>query len=273
MQAQLATIDIAGFHGWGTPLATETGFQATLAEYLRELRPDTLPPNRDRKMGSLTYSGGEYFVKYYRVRKAKARLQSLLHYSQSHKARRYAYQLADYGINTPQVVAHLQRGGLLGRQEHLLITEGVSGQTLRAAIESHRGPAHRRALLRATAEFLARLHEIGVYHGDFSALNIIVQMDAGAAHGWRVYLIDLDAIRSVHYISLRRQIKNLDELGRNFTTLNEVSIQDRLRFLHHYYFSRKRPAHSLRQLKVWVCERTYSRMQAYGKRFVYDNDG
>jgi tRNA A-37 threonylcarbamoyl transferase component Bud32 len=218
-------------------------------------------------MGAFIYAGVDYFVKYYRVRRMKARLQSLLHCSQSHKAWRYSYRLANRGICTPQAVAHLKCGKLLGRQEHLLITRGIPGQTLRDVVQSQPALHARRALLRAMAEFLARLHETGVYHGDFSALNVIVQKDAESANGWRIHLIDLDAIRSMRYIPLRRQIKNLDELGRNFTSLKEVSIRDRLRFLCCYQMARTKPPHSTQRLKAKVCRRTAHRMQGYGKSF------
>jgi hypothetical protein len=69
-------------------------------------------------------------------------------------------------------------------------------------------------------------------------------------------------------ISRRRQIKNLDELGRNFTRLAEVSIQERLRFLACYTKARKTLRLTASELKRIVCRRTAVRMERYGKRFI-----
>lgn len=267
------TITWAGYRGVGLPIVTDSGFQASLAAALFGMGPERLPPGRDHLIHAFEWAGCEYFVKYYLIRSMKGRLQSLFTCSKSHDAWRNAHRLLKNGIATPQAVAHLHRGSLIGKREHLLITRGVAGQTLRALVGTPLTMNCHRALIRAMAAFLAELHDAGIYHGDFSAFNIIVQEDAQAPLGWRIHLIDLDAIRSLRHITYRRQVKNLDELGRNFTLLAEVSIQDRIRFLHHYARARKKLPSSLQQLRLQVCRRTARRMRVYGKHFIPPRNG
>ena len=118
------------------------------------------------------------------------------------------------------------------------------------------------------AEFLAHLHLVGVYHGDLTARNILVeQEDDGAVV--RFYLIDLDAIRSTSWISGRRRIKNLDELGRNFLNLKIVSTQDRARFLKAYLGIYQKEKKSFKHFFRDVSQRTKRRIAKHGQRFTF----
>lgn len=256
------------YRGWGRGVAIQPGFQKVLGALAESFGTPTLSSGRDRQIGTLEWEGQTYYVKHYCSPILKAHLQSLLGWSKAHKAHRCAKRLQRVGIATPRVLAHLQRGHWRNPPEHLLVTEGVDGDTLRVALQTSLLPPLRRALVKSMAVFLAKLHDAGIYHGDFSAFNIIVQATHPAGLNWQIYLIDLDAVRSLYRVSQRRQIKNLDELGRSFLCLKEISIQDRLRFLHYYAQSRQGRHLPLRQLKETVCQRTAKRMQTYGKRFI-----
>lgn len=256
------------YRGWGRGAATHPGFQKVLGTLADAFGASAPGSDRDRQICPLVWEGRTYYVKYYCSPTLKSHLQSLLGWSKAHNAQRCARRLGQVGIATPRVLAHLQRGRLWNPPEHLLVTEGIDGDTLRVALQTPLSTPHRRALVQSLAAFLARLHDAGVYHGDFSAFNIIVQAKDQTPPNWQIYLIDLDAVRSLHYISRRRQIKNLDELGRSFPHLKAVSIQDRMRFLHHYAQARHGRRLPLRQLKERVCRRTTQRMQSYGKRFI-----
>lgn len=271
MKAGDTTMALGGYHGWGVGPAATQGFQSRLEALLQRNDRAALPIGRDHRVLTLTWSGRLFFVKHYRAKTFKARLQFGLSCSKVHKARQYASLLRQAGIATPRVVAYLKRGTWLGPPEALLVTEGVPGLTLREQVRAPLPLRTRRSLIQALARFLARLHDTGIYHGDFSAFNILVAEAAEAPFGWQIHLIDLDAIRSVKHISFRRQIKNLDELGRNFTLLAEVSVNDRLRFLGYYSAARKKLQVDLATLKTAVCRRTEARMRIYGKRFVPPN--
>lgn len=273
MKAGYTAISVGGCHGWGQGPAESSGFRRALAAVMDDGRGSATIPGRDRQVRTLTWEGRTYFVKHYRLLTFKSRLQFLLKRSKAHMAWRFSRRLRQRSILTPNVVAFLQRGvwwRLPDRRapELHLVTEGIDGQTLREMVKAPLSLASRRGLIRAVAGFLAQLHDTGIYHGDFSAFNIMVEQASQAPHGWRIHLIDLDAIRCVSGISHRRQIKNLDELGRNFTLLIEVSTQDRLRFLARYLQARQHGHLPLKRLKDEVCLRTSRRMLSYGKHFV-----
>jgi tRNA A-37 threonylcarbamoyl transferase component Bud32 len=106
----------------------------------------------------------------------------------------------------------------------------------------------------------------GIYHGDLTARNILVE-PMGHIQKARIYLIDLDSIRSTRWISSRRRIKNLDELGRNFLDLSVVGTLDRARFLKHYlkvYLGEKR---TYRPFMEAVRKRTVYRLKRHGQQF------
>jgi tRNA A-37 threonylcarbamoyl transferase component Bud32 len=266
MKNRYAPISVGGYRGWGRGPAASAGFRQRLGTLLEAGGSEGLTPGRDRRVYRITWEGRPYYVKRYAALTLKTRLQFLLKYSKAQRSCRFAQILRQRGILTPPVAAYLQKGPVWGPEE-LLVTEGIDGRTLRDAATAPMSVDARRALIGTVAAFLATLHDAGVYHGDFSAFNILVQPEVGADPHWRIYLIDLDAIRSVHRISRRRQIKNLDELGRNFTRLAEVSIQDRLRFLSRYAGARKTLPLTATELKLAVCRRTAKRMETYGKHF------
>jgi hypothetical protein len=249
------------------PIFNKPGFKALFIKLIDELNPGNIPNSRDHLVCSFKWAGCKYYIKYYCINKPKGRLQSLLHCSKPHKAWGFNDFLSTRGIATPELMAHLQKGALLGKREHLIITKGIRGHSLREAIDFDLPLKQRKDLLRAVAHVLAKLHDVGVYHGDFSAFNIMVEEAPQMLFGWRVYIIDLEAIRSLHYISLRRQIKNLEELGRNFTNLADVSTRDRLRFLKYYIEGREKRLPSARKFRTKICKRTYKRMRYFGKEF------
>ncbi|MDJ0781175.1 MAG: lipopolysaccharide kinase InaA family protein [Desulfosarcinaceae bacterium] len=268
MSQDYTTISVNGFQGWVVGGVASGGLQNHLAAMLAMEGGAAWPAGRDRRIRRIIWAGRPYFVKHYRSLTSRARLRYALQRSKAHNAWRHARGLQQAGVATPEVVAYLQRGHWWDQPEQVLVMEGIPGTTLREAVQSSMPPRLRRRLILAVARFVARLHDAGIYHGDFSAFNIMVAKAADTPVGWKIYLIDLDAIRSVRRISLRRQIKNLDELGRNFTLLSEVSVLERLRFLRAYASARNGMPLPLPALKQAVCRRTDTRMRRYGKRFI-----
>lgn len=271
MKRGLTAIAMGRYRGWGRSVAKSAAFRKALAALLAAPDAACLTAHSDRRVYPLPWEGRTYYVKLYLVRSFKARLQSLVGRNKAQNAWRYAHRLTENDIPTPLAVARLRRVHWDGRREEILVSEGVAGAPLRSVLDRPMPPVERRSLVRAVAQFLALLHDQGIYHGDLTARNIMVTLDAKEGREGRIFLIDLDAIRSVGGISARRQIKNLDELGRNFHDLGKVSVQDRLRFLVYYTAARRSPAIPLKELSTRVCARTAVRMQAVGLDFIPPN--
>jgi serine/threonine protein kinase len=125
--------------------------------------------------------------------------------------------------------------------------------------------SEKRQLIKNVAEFLGKLHLGGIYHGDLTADNIFVERTNTQFH---IYLIDLDSVRSTHWISSRRRIKNLDELGRNFLDLRVISTFDRGYFLKHYLRTYTKEPLTYRQLFACVRQRTQNQLKKQHSQFI-----
>jgi hypothetical protein len=201
------------------------------------------------------------------------------------RAWRVGRLLCSAGLSTPQPVALLRLAGRAGRREWWYVTECVPDSASLAdvfrarvtgvpvALRDVAWRAHKRALLEALAVFLARLHRHRIYHGDFTAHNVLVDTRRGT-----LFLVDLEAVRTGWLGFRGRQVKNLDEIGRNCLDLGEVSTWDRARFLRRYLkalgdtpgtpVARLRLMRRYHRLIRAVHARTCERLRTYGQRFT-----
>jgi len=176
------------------------------------------------------------------------------------------------GIDTPLPIALLKHRLSAFSSEHVCITQGIEDAVaLRDAAGLQTAPdipfrAMKKTLIDAVARFVARLHMNGIYHGDFTADNILVRHEDDEEN-MCVILIDLDAVRSNFRISARRRIKNIDELGRNFLDLRLVSTTDRAMFIKKYLSYYGRDKRSWRQLFKVVQQRTERRLAIHHRSF------
>jgi serine/threonine protein kinase len=93
------------------------------------------------------------------------------------------------------------------------------------------GYCKRRAFLRALAHLLSSLHSQRIYHNDLKASNILIRNEQAPMEG-PFSLIDLQGLRRCFYVSKRRRIKNLAQLGRTLGQL--LSRSEKLFFLRAY---------------------------------------
>lgn len=104
-------------------------------------------------------------------------------------------------------------------RENLITLQGVDGYR------------KRRAFLRALAHLLSSLHRQRIYHNDLKASNILIRHEQAPMQG--VFsLIDLQGLRRCVYVSKRRRIKNLAQLGRTLGRF--LSRSEKLFFLKAY---------------------------------------
>lgn len=229
--------------------------------------------SKDREVHCYTITGDlSIYLKRYYVEGFKPFLRTALGLNKAQKAWRVGRRLKRRGLDTPLPIALFNRGASRFSSEFVCITKGLSDAIdLHDAVLQVQGkdPSQQRQkhdLIKAAAKFVALLHSHYIYHGDFSADNILVR-GIGDAQEIRIYLIDLDAVRTSFWISERRRIKNLEELGRNFLDLRTISISDRVSFLKVYlkYYTRNRD--SLHTLFRKARKRTEKRLARYNQSF------
>ena len=170
-------------------------------------------------------------VKEYRTRGWLDRLKDLLRGSRARRAWRAAMRLLAAGVEIPEPIALLERGGtgfLVTRfVEHAaplkqLLCERFGGRLCPAERDA------KRALIRQLARWLRRLHDLGIYHDDWSAKNILAIERGGR---WAFRLLDLDSIGRLKPLTRRRRVKNLGQIN---DAPCGVAATDRMRFLEAY---------------------------------------
>ncbi|MBI2933662.1 MAG: hypothetical protein HYY16_18620 [Planctomycetes bacterium] len=136
------------------------------------------------------------------------------------------------GLNVPDVVAaRLTRAGPLFYRYMLVLREVGNARNLLSFTKSATPALKRRAAGRL-GEAVRRMHEAGVYHGDLTLKNILVN---GLENGLHIHFIDFDRAR---FEAARRSdldVGNLSRLNRSveklFATTGAITRTDKMRFL------------------------------------------
>lgn len=141
----------------------------------------------------------------------------------------HAHRLGVVGVQTATPLAYVRRNGRsYSLFEDLSKLERLDHLARRLFRLSTR--ADRRRLLNDSADWLARIHRLGVYHGDVKGVNVLVDT---RQRRWLFHLIDTDHCRFFdHPVDLRRRVKNLAQLGASIPVV--VSKTDRLRWFRRY---------------------------------------
>ncbi len=158
--------------------------------------------------------------------------KDLLRPSRARRAFRKAYHLELAGILTPRCIAAADRHSLGFLMRSYLLMEEIPGATdLKAYLR--RGTAPEPAVIRATAELLARLHHEGFSHRDLKESNLVLD-----ARG-KLYLIDLDGMDYLGCVSEAQANEDLERLARGVAAFPQVTRTHRERFLRTYWRARR----------------------------------
>jgi serine/threonine protein kinase len=155
-----------------------------------------------------------------------------------------AVTLLQAGYATAKPVAaveHRSRGVLIKSfyfSEEILGAKAVDNfwRENLVALRGPEGYRRRRAFLRALAHLFSSLHKKNIYHNDLKASNILICDEQAAIEqasmDGRFSIIDLQGLKRCSYLSKRRKIKNLAQLGRTLGVF--LSHSEKLFFLKAY---------------------------------------
>lgn len=173
--------------------------------------------------------GGQWFcVKEYRASRLRDRVRRWAGGSRARRAWRGALHLARLGIATPEPVAVVERGGTA-----YLVTRFIEGATPLNLLMARRFAgavaagelSAKRALLAQLAAWARSIHDLGVYHDDWSAKNILAAERGGC---WAFWLLDTESLSPRKRLTYRRRVKNLAQLS---DVAAGATRADKLRFL------------------------------------------
>jgi len=164
----------------------------------------------------------EVYIKRYNAFSWRYRLGSLFRSSGAAKSLRGAAILAELGIRTatPLAVVESRPWGMLS-QSFYLSEEIEKGETAdvywRDALSAFPGAIgflRRHRFLDRLGKLFSLLHQNRIYHNDLKDANIIVSCDERENESF--HLLDLEGVRVVWPLTIRRRIKNLVQLNRTF---------------------------------------------------------
>ena len=152
--------------------------------------------------------GEVFYVKRYQMKGFNLFLRTLAGVNKAQKAWRIGRKMRRKNIGTPLPIAMLKKWRSLFRTEYLGITQGLTDAvSLDEAVARVQGRQHfrqKRRLIADVAKYMADLHLHKIYHSDFTVDNVLVRKRE-EGQGFDINLIDLDAVRTIPWISARRR--------------------------------------------------------------------
>lgn len=187
-----------------------------------------LKDGRRTAVTRVRHGDGCLCVKEYRSLGLLDRIKDWLRGSRASCAWRGADNLSAHGIATPEIVALIERHG-----KSYLVTSFINGATplnllLRKRFSAALGQAEvadKRTMIRQLGKWLRRVHDLGVYHDDWSTKNILVTQ-----HGqeWTFHFVDMESVSCRKRLTYRRRVKNLGQVSE---APFGITRTDRMRFL------------------------------------------
>lgn len=131
--------------------------------------------------------------------------------SKAMRAYRYAQRLLDMGIDTPQPVAakDVYKRGVL--RQSLFVSEYSDYRSAAVANEYPLMAGELQPFMDALAEFIYRLHNVGILHQDLNITNILYRHTPNGEY--RFQLIDINRMVFRHRISKQERAQNLRRLS------------------------------------------------------------
>ncbi len=167
---------------------------------------------------------GKLFLKRYKIRDFKERLKYLAVLSKARREWEMAHFALRKGIATPVPLAMAERRTGRFLRDAFLITQAIVPSS--PFIELFPKGGNGDLLVRA-ARLIRGAHEVGFFHQDLHAGNILV----GSAKK-QLYLIDLHRSRFVRNLSKRRRLWNLAQFF--YSLKGSLSPEDKAAFLQQY---------------------------------------
>lgn len=174
------------------------------------------------------------YAKRMRIRRGRQRIGSLFARSKGRREWRMGHRIRAVGIDTPLPVLYAEeRKGLWLRASYVVLTAAEGKCSALALLNKIESAGVRAKILKTSAQFMALVHQKGIYHDDFSSEHIFLPEEGNAYTPEQGTLIDLDNSTLSHTPpGMWKRSKNLFQFLRSVPSLTR---REKLRFLVGYY--------------------------------------
>jgi tRNA A-37 threonylcarbamoyl transferase component Bud32 len=209
-----------------------------LDEWQRDHRLTIIKHGPHRTVYRLDLPDGTFYLKHFRIADWKAWLRNAVRACPSELERRAVDRVAAAGLATMDVVAigKTLRAGVV--TDSFLISREIPDAvqlddfllTTFRELSPLRQARLRQRMAVELGSLAARMHEAGLWHVDFHAGNVLVELGEGDQP--RLWLIDLHAAKFRRSLSRRQRLANIAALHQFFA--GRITRTDRLRFWRAY---------------------------------------
>ncbi|MHC4356589.1 MAG: lipopolysaccharide kinase InaA family protein, partial [Planctomycetota bacterium] len=209
------------------------------------------------------------YLKQYFCRSTFDIINRLFHASRAKGAFNASLMLQQNGFETPAVIALFERriGPLCTANS--LLTEEVGNATSMAQLLRDMAEkccegtiANKRALVRAFADTVGRMHARNIFHGDLRLGNVLVVQEG---REWRFFFIDNERTKKFHHLPARLRLKNLVQVS---LFIHGITNTDRLRFFRAYLAANPSIQMDYRRWAARIVAKTSGRLISLQRSFT-----
>lgn len=164
----------------------------------------TFKNSKRTKAGCIKLNNQVYFFKSYNNRGIIYTIKSIVRKSRPTKVLTIYKQLNKLNINTPTVLATIEKRCLNMVLESYILTEFIDGYKIKDIL-SKKELNEQYTILRYISHFISQIHNKSVFHGDLKANNLLLDKNNLS----KIWLLDLDGVKIRNSISLKERIKDV----------------------------------------------------------------
>jgi len=235
------------FHRRDFPVGRLKRVMAEHQALVREQRSSLIKDSPEVIVSILKDGGERVCVKQFSSPSFWRRVKEHFRRSKGLKSWRSANGMRARGLPSLKVLALAERKGWFGPRESLLFMEVLEGaqEMDRYLLRGFQGLDKKRLFIMAFARWLARLHQMPLYHRDMKTCNILVSEEGEM---WNFLLLDFEDILLDEEVNWKKLYRNFLQL--NTSTPRVMTKVDRYRFFKEY--SRLHPV--VKDRKVFLRE-------------------
>ncbi len=171
-----------------------------------------------------------YFFKSYNRRGLFHTFKSIVRKSRAFNALDTAIKLADLHINTPLIIAAIEKRHINMVIESYCLTEFIDGIKIQNLL-TKKDFNYLTNILTLLSHFIANIHNRNIFHGDLKANNLLIDKRDQS----KLWLLDLDSVKFKNKISLKERAK---DIARFIVSINNLVSQDSILFFINNYIKK-----------------------------------